>query len=241
MRRALKAMERVRASWGLVAVCAVVAGCGEEKSGSPPMAAEERERPGMGPGTTPENETGPKVVFLGDSISAGLHLPGEQAFPSVIKRSLAKDGVSFQLLNAGVSGDTSAGGLRRVDWVLKQQPKIVVVELGANDALRGQPVQEIENNLRGILEKIRAAGVTPLLLGMRIPTSYGEDYANAFEAVYPELAKELGIPFVPFFMDGVAGVAALNLPDGLHPTQEGHVKLARTVQPALAKLLAETK
>lgn len=181
---------------------------------------------------------GPKVAFLGDSISAGLHLPAEQAFPAVLRARLAARGLPFQLLNAGVSGDTTAGGLRRVEWILKQSPSIVVVELGANDSMRGQPIASIERNLRGILEKLRERKVTALLLGMRIPTSYGPEYAAQFEAIYPRLAKEFGVEFVPFFMEGVAGVPDQNLEDGIHPTAEGHVKLAATCEETLAKLVA---
>ena len=178
--------------------------------------------------------TGPKVVFLGDSIAAGLHLAAEQAFPALLARKL-----SFQLVNAGVSGDTTAGGLRRVDWLLKQAPALVVIELGANDGMRGQPVASIEQNLRSIIEKVRASGAKVLLLGMRIPASYGPEYAAQFEALYPRIARELDLPFVPFFMEGVAGVPEQNLPDGIHPTAAGHEKLAHTVQETLAKLLAQ--
>jgi acyl-CoA thioesterase I len=181
---------------------------------------------------------GPKVAFLGDSISAGLHLPAEQAFPAVLRERLAARGLPFQLFNAGVSGDTTAGGLRRVDWILRQSPAIVVVELGANDSMRGQPIASIEQNLRGILDKLRDRKVTTLLLGMRIPTSYGPEYAAQFEAIYPRLAKESNVAFVPFFMEGVAGVPDQNLEDGIHPTAEGHAKLAKTVEEALAKLVA---
>jgi acyl-CoA thioesterase I len=179
----------------------------------------------------------PKVAFLGDSISAGLHLPEDQAFPAVLARRLRAES-AFQLINAGVSGDTTAGGLRRVDWLLKQRPSVVVVELGGNDGLRGVAVDAIERNLRGILEKIKAAGATPLLLGVRLPPSYGADYVSAFEAIYPRLARELGVALVPFFMEGVAGVPELNLEDGLHPTAKGHERLADNLEPALREALA---
>jgi acyl-CoA thioesterase-1 len=186
----------------------------------------------------PPAAAGPKVAFLGDSISAGLHLPAEQAFPAVLRDRLAARGLPFHLLNAGVSGDTTAGGLRRVDWILRQSPQIVVVELGANDSMRGQPIAAIEQNLRGILSKLKERKVTPLLLGMRIPTSYGPEYAAQFEAIYPRIARDTNVPFVPFFMEGVAGVPEQNLEDGIHPTPEGHVKLAKTCEEALAKLVA---
>lgn len=155
----------------------------------------------------------------------------------MLARRLAAAGVPFRLLNAGVSGDTSAGGVRRVAWLLKQKPSIVVVELGANDGLRGLPVRSIEESLRQILARIRAADAQALLLGVRIPTSYGPEYGAAFEAIYPKLAAEFGVPFVPFFMEGVAGVPELNLEDGLHPTSAGHQRIAANVQPQLEQLL----
>ncbi|MFT3925539.1 MAG: arylesterase [Myxococcales bacterium] len=177
-------------------------------------------------------------MFLGDSITAGLHLTADQAFPALLEKNLGSSGAPFRLLNAGVSGDTSAGGLRRVDWLLKQKPRLVVLELGANDGLRGIPVPTIEANLRAIVEKVRAAGAGCLLLGMRIPPNYGADYAGAFEALYPKLAQELSVPLVPYFMQGVAGVPTLNLEDGLHPTAEGHAKLAANVETALRAALS---
>jgi acyl-CoA thioesterase-1 len=184
---------------------------------------------------------GPEVVFLGDSISAGLHLPAEQAYPAVLRARLAARGLPFELINAGVSGDTTTGGLRRADWILKRDPAIVVIELGANDSMRGQPIASIERNLRAIVEKVRAHGATPLLLGMRIPTSFGPEYAAQFEAIYPRIAKELNLAFVPFFMEGVAGVPDQNLEDGIHPTPAGHVKLAQTCEETLAKLVAAAR
>jgi acyl-CoA thioesterase-1 len=182
--------------------------------------------------------SGPKVAFLGDSISAGLHLPSDQAYPAVVQRLLAARGKPFELLNAGVSGDTTAGGLRRVAWILKQRPALVVVELGANDGMRGQPVAEIEQNLRAIIERIRDHGAAVMLLGMRIPPSYGQSYVESFDAIYPRLAKELDIPFVPFFMQEVVTDPKLNLPDGIHPTKDGHERLAQNVAGPLEKVLA---
>jgi acyl-CoA thioesterase-1 len=178
-----------------------------------------------------------KVVFLGDSLSAGAHLPAAQAFPAVLQRKLQAEGVAFELANAGVTGDTSAGGLRRVDWILRQNPALVVVELGANDGLRGVPVASIEQNLRSILAKIKAQGARAMLLGMRLPPSIGADYARAFEEIYPRLAAELGVAYVPFFMQGVAGVPELNLPDGLHPTAQGHERIADTLREPLRQAL----
>jgi len=180
----------------------------------------------------------PKVVFLGDSVTAGLHLDAAEAFPAVVERTLRAQGLPFRLANAGVSGDTSAGGLARLDWILKQKPAVVVVELGANDGLRGLPLATVEANLRAILERLKQQGVTTLLLGMRLPSNYGDEYTEAFYALYPRLASELGVALVPWFMEGVGGVAAMNLPDGLHPTPEGHRILAARVARGLAPLLS---
>jgi len=180
----------------------------------------------------------PTVVFLGDSISAGLHLTGDSAFPAVVQRSLTGAGLPFELINAGVSGDTSAGGVRRLDWLLKREPAVVVVELGGNDGLRGQDPTQVEANLRTIVTGIREAGARVLLLGMRLPPSLGADYVERFEGIYPRLAEELELAFVPYFMDGVGGVPDLNLPDGLHPNPEGHRRIARRVSETLGPLLA---
>ena len=181
----------------------------------------------------------PLVAFLGDSISAGLHLSAEEAFPAVLQRELAAAGHPFRLLNAGVSGDTSAGGLRRVGWLLKQAPSVLVVELGGNDGLRGQDLAAVERNLRGIITAAQAGGARVLLLGMRLPPSYGATYTRGFEELYERLAREHEVAFVPFFMRDVGGVPALNLADGLHPSAEGHRILARNIRPALEELLGE--
>jgi acyl-CoA thioesterase-1 len=187
------------------------------------------------PGT--RESAGPLVLFLGDSLSAGLNLPAEQAFPAVLQRQLAAEGVPSRLINAGVSGDTTAGGLRRLDWLLKQRPDWVVVELGGNDGLRGLPLESIEQNLRAIVERARAGGARVLLLGLCLPANYGRDYGQRFEALYARLAEELELPFVPCFLEGVGGVAELNFSDGIHPTAEGHVKLAEKLAPVLRELL----
>ncbi len=179
----------------------------------------------------------PLVVFLGDSLAAGLHLDRDDAFPAVLQRRLAAAGLPFRLVNAGVSGNTSAGGVTRLDWLLRQKPAVVVVELGANDGLRGQPVEDMERNLRRILGRVQAAGARPLLLGMRLPPNYGAPYAGDFAGVFPRLAEEFDVPLVPFLLEGVAGRPSLNLPDGIHPTVEGHGVLADNVEPALRKVL----
>lgn len=181
----------------------------------------------------------PIVTFLGDSITAGFSLPREAAFPTLLHARLTASGFPFRLVNAGVSGATTAGGVSRLDWLLRQKPAVLVVELGGNDALRGQPLKSLEANLRTIIQRARKAGCQVLLLGMRIPPSYGGPYAAGFAAVYTRLESELGVAMVPFFMEGVAGVPELNLTDGIHPTAEGHKRLADNVLPALRRLLAK--
>jgi acyl-CoA thioesterase-1 len=184
-------------------------------------------------------EAAPLVVFLGDSIAAGLHLEPGAAFPAVAQRLLAAAGRPFRLVNGGVSGDTTAGGLRRLDWLLGQDPDVLVVELGGNDGLRGQPAADIEARLREIVTRAQAAGARVLLLGVRLPPSLGRDYVREFEELYPRLAAELGSAYVPFFMDGVGGVSAMMLGDGLHPNRAGHERIGANVAAALGELLDE--
>jgi acyl-CoA thioesterase I len=181
----------------------------------------------------------PLVVFLGDSLSAGYGLAARDAFPAVVERKLAERGTRIRLINAGVSGDTSAGGLSRLPWLLQQKPDVVVVELGGNDGLRGQPPAAIERNLRAIVEKAKASGAKVILLAMAMPPSYGAAYARRFREIYPNVARDLGVPLVEGFLEGVGGVTALNLADGIHPTAEGHERLADNVLPALASELAD--
>ncbi|HEV3076660.1 MAG TPA: arylesterase [Thermoanaerobaculia bacterium] len=181
------------------------------------------------------------VVFLGDSLTAGLGLPADQAYPALLARELLGDGFAVRVINAGVSGDTSAGGLRRLRWLLAQHPAVVVVGLGGNDAMRGQPPAEIERNLREIVTQARQAGARVLLLGMQIPPNYGPDYTAAFAAIYPRIAGELRVPLVPFLLAGVGGVAELNQADGIHPTAAGQVKVAANVKPYLEELLRQPR
>ncbi len=176
------------------------------------------------------------MAFVGDSIGAGLHLAEHQAFPAVLQARLAADGLPFHLVNASESGRTTAGGVTALSWVLRSDPDVVVIELGGNDGLRGVELEDVERNLRALVAKAREHGAQPLLLGVRLPPNYGE-YGARFDALYPRLADELDVPFVPSFMDEVGGVPELNLPDGLHPTAAGHERLADNVQAALAELV----
>jgi acyl-CoA thioesterase-1 len=178
-----------------------------------------------------------RVVFLGDSLTAGLGLPQAQAFPAVLERMLLAESKPIRAVNAGVSGDTTAGGLSRLDWLLSQKPDVIVIALGGNDGLRGIDVRASEDNLRQIILQAKAAGARVLLVGMMMPPNYGPQYTQQFADIYPRLARELDVPLVPFMLEGVGGVEELNQPDGIHPTADGHEKIARTVLPELRRIL----
>lgn len=180
------------------------------------------------------------VVVLGDSLTAGYGLAAEQAYPALLASALAADPATarWRVVNGGVSGDTSAGGLRRIDWLLRAKPRVVLIALGANDGLRGLPASELEANLRGIIAKVRAAQAVPMLIGMRLPRNLGPEYGAAFEAVYPRLAAELQLPLLPFLLNGVAMDPRLNQADLVHPNAEGQRVVADHVAAWLKPLLA---
>jgi acyl-CoA thioesterase-1 len=181
----------------------------------------------------------PRIVAFGDSLTAGLGVAAEEAYPAQLQRRLESEGFRYRVINAGVSGDTTAGGLRRVDWVLKSHPDIVILELGANDGLRGLKLQETQHNLERIIQRCRDASVTVVLAGMKLPPNYGVEYTKGFESIYPALAKQFGLTLIPFFLDGVAGSASLNQVDGIHPTKEGYRvivgKISETITPLLGR------
>ncbi|MDX1388236.1 MAG: arylesterase [Acidobacteriota bacterium] len=179
----------------------------------------------------------PVVVFLGDSITAGYGLSEDEAFPALIGEELEGRGVSIRTVNAGESGGTSAGGLRRLNWILRQGPAVVVVELGANDGLRGLPLEDTEKNLREIIVRSKQAGARVLLVGMLLPPNYGPEYTEQFRAIYPTLAEELDVVLMPFGLEGVAAEPDLNLPDGIHPNAEGHRIIAANLLPHLEPLI----
>jgi acyl-CoA thioesterase I len=180
----------------------------------------------------------PLVIFLGDSLTAGRGLPADEAFPALVGKALRDEGRPVRVVNAGVSGDTTAGGLDRTAWILSQKPDVLVVGLGANDAFRGQPVDRIEANLHAIIARAKSAGARVLLLGMRVPTNYGPEYGDAFAAIYPRVAKSEKVDLMPFLLEGVGGHAELNLEDGIHPNQEGERKVAANVLVYVERALA---
>ena len=179
----------------------------------------------------------PRIVVLGDSLTAGLGLRVEEAYPAILERHLQDGGYAFDVVNAGVSGDTSAGGLRRLDWALEGDVRILVVALGANDGLRGLPVDEMKRNLGRIIEGARRRGIAVLLAGMEAPPNYGEEYTRAYRDAFRALAREHDVRFVPFLLEGVAGIEALNQGDGMHPNAAGARTVAAHLWPALEQML----
>jgi acyl-CoA thioesterase-1 len=170
-----------------------------------------------------------RIVVLGDSLTAGLGLPEDQAYPALLQARLDARDNGWQVVNAGVSGDTSAGGLRRLDWSLDGGAAIVVIALGGNDALRGLPAADLERNLDEAVQRAQSAGARVIVAGMEAPPNTGPDYTQAFRAVYPAVARRRGAALVPFLLDGVAGIETLNQADGIHPNQAGARLVADTV------------
>ncbi len=173
------------------------------------------------------------LVFLGDSLTAGYGLSRAEAFPGRIEARIRAAGLPWRVVNAGVSGDTSAGARARLDWVLRQKPGLVFLCIGANDGLRGIPVVETERNLRAILDRAKGDGVRVVLAGVLLPENYGPAYREAFRALYPRLAKEYRLPFLPFLLEGVALRPELNQEDGIHPNAQGAARVAEGVWRAL--------
>jgi acyl-CoA thioesterase-1 len=203
-----------------------------------------RPAPPPGPAPRPSPTSRPataavRVVVLGDSLAAGLGLAADEAFPAVVEGLLRERGHAVEVVNAGVSGDTSAGGLARLEWVLQRPADILVVELGGNDALRGQELEATESNLREIVRRGRASGARVLLLGMDVPANYGPDYGGRFAALFERVAGEEGVPLVPGFVRGLAAGPGLLQADGLHPTAAGQRLLAENLLPALEALVLE--
>jgi acyl-CoA thioesterase-1 len=183
----------------------------------------------------------PVVLFLGTSLTAGYGLPSDEAYPALIQSRIDSAGLDFRVVNAGVSGETSAGGLRRINWLLRQPLAVLVLELGANDMLRGQDIEAMRANLQEIIDRTRSAHADAriVIAGLKAAPNLGEPYASRFESVFIELAEENGAALIPFLLDGVAGVPELNQPDGNHPTAEGQRIVAETVWRVLEPALKE--
>jgi acyl-CoA thioesterase-1 len=188
------------------------------------------------PQSTPA-PTRPRIVALGDSLTAGLGLAQEDAYPALLQQRVDREHLNYEVVNAGVSGDTSAGGLSRLDWALDGDVKVLIVALGGNDALRGLPPEELRRNLSTIIERAQGRGIKVLLCGMEAPPNFGRDYAVGFHRVYPELAKKYNVALVPFLLDKVAGIESLNQRDGIHPTAQGARIVAENVWAVLRPML----
>ena len=218
----------------LSALPLLVAACGP--------AGEPRPAAALGAATVANLQQGrlassPRIVFLGDSLTAGLGLPREQAVPSLIQERLDAEGFAYEVVNAGVSGDTSAGGLSRLDWSLDGDVAILVIELGANDGLRGLPVSQMKRNLSEIIARAQQRGIVVIFTGMEAPPNYGIAYTSEFQGVFRDLADQHEVAFVPFFLEGVAGIPSLNNSDGMHPNAAGAQIIAGTIWRALEPVL----
>lgn len=187
-------------------------------------------------------ETLPKIVAFGDSLTAGYGLSESESYPQLLQEKLRADGFKYEVVNAGVSGDTTAGGLRRIDWALEDgDVRFLILELGANDFLRGHPVAETKSNLSRIIERAKEKGARVLLAGMYTPPSSGPDYQKEIHEAFRALAREHDVPLIPFFLEGVAGRRQLNLEDGVHPNAEGTKIIADTVYRHLKPMLEEVE
>jgi len=178
-------------------------------------------------------------VAFGDSLTAGLGITQDLSYPAQLQKRLRQAGYEYQVINSGVNGDTTAGGLRRVGWALKSGPSIVLLELGANDGLRGQRLEETSSNLEQIIQRFQAEEVTVILAGMKIPPNYGQDYTSRFSEMYQTLAKRYQIALIPFFLEGVAAIPSLNQADGIHPTAQGYTVVVENVMKVLEPKLKE--
>ncbi len=204
---------------------------GQQQSTEPTTAPEENE------------QTENTIIFYGNSITAGYGLDMSEAFPALIQERLDSLGYNYHVINAGLSGETSSGGLSRIDWVLKTPVDVFVLELGGNDGLRGIPLDETEKNLGLIIEKVKQSNpqVKIIVAGMQIPPNMGQEYTDRFKGIFPKLAESQQTAFIPFILDGVGGIPELNLPDGIHPTPEGHKIVMENVWSALLPIIDENK
>ncbi len=211
-----KACWRARVLFAGIVIVSLLAGC--EQADPPKTAVETKSYQGT-------------IVAMGDSLTAGLGVREQKSYPEQLKQLLASSGLHFDVINSGISGETSSGAKARVDWVLKLKPDIVILETGANDGLRGIEVKLIEENIRSIIETLLARNVVVVLTGMQMVTNLGPDYLKAFNQIYSKLAADYPVTFMPFFLKDVAARPELNQPDGIHPNGEGYSIVARNILP----------
>lgn len=179
------------------------------------------------------------IVAVGDSLTAGYGLPEAKSYPYLLEQKLQRDGYRYKVINAGVTAETSSGTLSRIEWILTLNPDIVILETGANDGLRGISPELVENNIRKILRMLEREGVAVLLTGMKMVWNLGPRYVAQFNAIYPELADEFGVRLMPFFLEGVAMKAKLNLSDGIHPNEQGHKMIADNIYPYVLQVIQD--
>lgn len=220
----------------LLAISLVLAGC--QKSNKPAAQMAQPALNDISPAAaSSKTEDLPAIIAFGDSLTAGYGLSEEQAYTTLLQRKLDEKNYRYRVVNAGVSGDTSAGGARRIDWALEGQVKFLILELGGNDALRGQPVTVMKNNLAQIIERAQSRGVTVVLAGMEAPPNLGPEYTKAYRQVFRDLANKYKLALVPFVLEGVGGRADLNQEDGIHPNVEGEKIMTENVWRVLEPLL----
>ena len=229
------------AAWLPLAVCLLVAaGCGGNADSG--ETSNQQRTPASAPSLPGGSGARPRIVALGDSLTAGLGLPQTEAYPAVLQKKLDAAGYNYEVVNAGVSGDTSAGGLRRLDWALEGDVRVLILALGANDGLRGLPPADMKRNLEQIIQRAKERNITVILAGMEAPPNYGPEYTAAFRRVYQDLAREHDVRFLPFLLDTVAGNSALNQGDGIHPNAQGAAIVAdgiwTVLRPAIEKATA---
>ena len=221
-------------SYAWLGLAVLVLGCGAAGD-----SAARRSVPASSPGSS--GESAPAVVFLGTSLTAGLGVDPDQAYPAVIQRRLDSLGLRYRVVNAGVSGESSAGAVRRIGWLLREPPAVLVIETGANDGLRGQDPDSLRRNLQALIDstRVRAPRTIILLAAMEALPNLGFGYRRRFRALYPAVARQNGVRLLPFLLTGVAGVDSLNQQDGIHPTPAGHRRVADNVWPVLRTVLAD--
>lgn len=220
----------------LLSLFVALAACrgNEESTGA---SKQQQPTPAATSGPSDSGPARPKVVALGDSLTAGLGLPETQAYPALLQKKLDAQGYAYEVVNAGVSGDTSAGGLRRLDWALEGDVRVLILALGANDGLRGLSTAEMKRNLEQIIERAKERNITVILAGMEAPPNYGPEYTASFRRVYQDLAREHELVLLPFLLTDVAGNSALNQGDGIHPNAEGAAIVADGIWTVLRPVL----
>lgn len=240
--RAAEKSIRLSLLFGSILILSLMAGCRSSDTAQPAKnagTAGQKAGNNASANATPETDEPPRIVAFGDSLTAGYGLDPSQSYPALLQKRLDEKGYQYQVINSGLSGDTSAGGVRRLDWALQGPVKFLILELGANDALRGQPVTPMKENLANIIKRAQSRKVTVILAGMEAPPNYGADYTRSYREVFKDLAREYDLPLIPFFLEGVGGVANLNQGDGLHPNVKGTEAVMENVWRVLEPVLAQ--